>query len=75
MDPDQSKIVDLSEEGNLSINSIADSSLLGLHDVKILAYLIDLDPSGRFSQILELKLQIEVVTTEESQVILRNTAP
>ena len=38
-------------------------------------FLSDLDPSGIYAQNVDFRLVVEIVTDEESLVLLENTAP
>ena len=38
-------------------------------------FLSDLDPSGLYAETVDFKLEVEIVTDEETLVSLENTAP
>ena len=49
------------DDGRVSTREITDNSLIGKHELKFVAFLIDIDPSGLYSYSLPLTLTIEVV--------------
>ena len=61
-----SSIVNLTAAGELSLNKITDSALVGEYEILFDIFLSDLDPSGIYKQTLDFKLVVAIVTDEDS---------
>ena len=63
---EHSSLLDVSMNGVVSLKSVTDDSLLGLHLIKFSAYLNDFNPSAKYSQtIMDFTFPLKVENSQQ----------
>ena len=63
-------ILEVTNDGLISVKALTNQSLVGIHEVKFEAYRIDLDPSGLFPKSLDFALQVEIASAAVDPIAL-----